>query len=70
MANEAMTGLVNGSALTPLLTEAMGAFTPPVVAQVGPSDARCSRLHPTLCVLSVREYWCTESLRKSGVITQ
>lgn len=34
-ANEAMTGLVNGSVLTPLLTEAMGTFTPPHFAQVG-----------------------------------
>ena len=34
-ANEAMTGLVNQSILTPLLTEAMGTFTPPHFAQVG-----------------------------------
>ena len=49
MVNEAMTGLVNGSALTPLLTEAMGVFTPPVVAQVGPSDAAAICIRPCVC---------------------
>ncbi|HJN50225.1 MAG: hypothetical protein QGI68_10845 [Pseudomonadales bacterium] len=33
--DEAMTDLVNASTITPILTEAMGTFDPPVVCQVG-----------------------------------